>query len=75
MRKTPALEKLGHEIRERRLARHLTQQGLAQASGVETNTIGMIERAQSESQILTLFRVARGLEMPLADLIAAVERR
>ena len=75
MRSRPILKKLGAEIRIRRLARDLTQQELAEAAGVNLNTIQRLESAKIESRILTLFDVASGLRMPLAELIAGAERR
>ena len=75
MRSRPILKKLGAEIRIRRLARDLTQQELAEAAGVNLNTIQRLESAKIESRILTLFDVASGLKMPLSELIAGAERR
>lgn len=75
MRSRPILKKLGDEVRDRRHERNLTQEALAHAAGVNVNTLRRLERAETESQILTLFDVAMGLSMPLAELIAGVERR
>jgi transcriptional regulator with XRE-family HTH domain len=75
VRSRPILKKLGEEVRDRRHERNLTQEELAHAAGVNVNTLRRLERAETESQILTLFDVAMGLRMPLAELIAGVERR
>jgi transcriptional regulator with XRE-family HTH domain len=75
VRSRPILKKLGDEVRDRRHERNLTQEALAHAAGVNVNTLRRLERAETESQILTLFDVAMGLSMPLAELIAGVERR
>ena len=75
MRSRPILKKLGAEIQERRLARNLSQLKLAEAAGVNINTIQRLENAKIESQILTLFDVAMALKMPLSELIAGAERR
>ena len=75
MRSRPILKKLGAEIQERRLARKLSQLKLAEAVGVNINTIQRLENAKIESRILTLFDVAAALKMPLSELIAGAERR
>lgn len=75
MRSRPILKKLGAEIRDRRLARDLTQEELADAAGVNVNTIQRIEGAKIEGRVLTLFDVALALKMSLSDLIAGAERR
>jgi transcriptional regulator with XRE-family HTH domain len=71
----PILKNLGDEVRDRRLERKLTQEQLAGAAGVDVHTLRNLERAESECQILTLIDVAQGLGMPLAELIAGMERR
>ena len=69
------LQTLGDEVRQRRKGRRLTQEGLALEVGVHTNAIGRLERGETNNKVLTLFNIATGLETPLADLIAGVERR
>jgi len=66
---------LGDEVRYRRHERNLSQEELAHAAGVNVNTLRRLERAKTESQVLTLFDVAMGLNMPLAELIAGAEGR
>ena len=75
MRPRPILKKLAAEVRYRRQERNLTQEELAHVAGVNVNTLKRLEWAATDCQILTLFGVAMGLNMPLADLIAGVERR
>jgi XRE family transcriptional regulator, regulator of sulfur utilization len=69
------LQTLGDEVRKRRKGRHWSQEKLALEVGVHTNAIGRLERGETDSKVLTLFDIAMGLETPLADLIAGVERR
>ncbi len=69
------LQALGDEVRERREQRNLTQEALAFEAGVHPNVIGRLERGQTDNKVLTLFNVAMGLNTPLAELIAGVERR
>lgn len=75
VRSSPILKMLGDEVRYRRHERNLTQEALAHAAGIDVNTLGRLERAEIEIQVLTLFDVAMGLNMPLAELIAGVEGR
>ena len=66
---------LGEEIRRLRQARVLTQEALAHDSGIHTNALGRLERGESDSRVVTLFKVAIGLKMPLEEIIAGVKRR
>ncbi len=75
MRFRPVLKNLGDEVKARRVERRLTQEQLAGAAEVDVNTVRRLERAETECQILTLIDVAKGLSMPLAELIAGMERR
>jgi transcriptional regulator with XRE-family HTH domain len=64
------LKRLGDEIRQRRHERDLTQEALAHESGVHTNAVAKLERGKTDSRVLTLFKVAKGLNMPLSELIS-----
>jgi transcriptional regulator with XRE-family HTH domain len=75
VRSRPILQTLGDEVRDRRCERNLSQETLAEAAGIDVNTLRRLEKAQAECQILTLIDVAMGLRMPLAELIAGMERR
>jgi transcriptional regulator with XRE-family HTH domain len=69
------LQKLADEVRERRHQRNLSQEALAHDSGICLNALKKLEWGKTNSQVLTLFGVARGLKTSLAELIAGVERR
>jgi transcriptional regulator with XRE-family HTH domain len=69
------LQRLGDEVRERRLQRHLSQEALADESGLSLNTLKKLEWGNTNCQLLTLFGVASGLKTSLSDLIAGIERR
>jgi transcriptional regulator with XRE-family HTH domain len=68
-------KQLGDEVRKRREERQLNQEALAHDSGISVNTLKKLEWGKTNTQVLTLFGVARGLNMPLSELIAGVERR
>ena len=64
------LEKLGDRLRERRLARHLTQAQLAEQCGLHRTFIGSVERGERNLSVLNLRIIARALRLPLAELFA-----
>ena len=74
---TPAvlLENLGAEIRARRLALDMTQEGLAFEAHVHPNLVGRIERGEDNPTVLTLNALTEVLGCTLGDLFIAAERR
>lgn len=64
----PELLPLGRELRRLRLEQKLTQEELAERSGLHHNYIGGIERGERNVGIRALLRVARGLGVPPATL-------
>ncbi|MDO8187282.1 helix-turn-helix transcriptional regulator [Conexibacter sp. JD483] len=69
------LDRLGHAIRVRRRALNLSQNGVARSSGIHRNYIGALERGEVNPTYGTLLRLARGLRMPLDQLIANAQGR
>jgi transcriptional regulator with XRE-family HTH domain len=63
----------GTRVRELREAKGLTQEQLADASEVHRAEIGFVERAEREVGITLAWRIADGLEMPLAELVAGLD--
>lgn len=64
----------GRAACDERLRQGLTQDALAKRSGLHRNFIGSIERGNHPPSLRTMARLARGLGVPLADLIAVAER-
>lgn len=60
---------IGANIRETRRARRLSQEAVALAAGIERPTLVRIEGALASARIDTLIRIARVLDVPLADLM------
>ncbi len=60
----------------RRLREHagITQEELAHRAGITTGTLSKIERADSNPSWTTVERIARALEISLAELARAAER-
>lgn len=66
------LKSLGGVIREHRKARHLSQEALADASGIDRSHMGKIERGERNVTLLNLAKIARALgSKPSALLIKA----
>ncbi|SIO66393.1 DNA-binding transcriptional regulator, XRE-family HTH domain [Singulisphaera sp. GP187] len=67
---TKFLCELGDRLRERRIARNLTQEQLAEQCELHRTFIGSVERGERNVSILNLRLIARILRIPLADLFA-----
>lgn len=63
-------QRLGQRIRAQRLAKSLTQKGLAEAAGLNTNDVGEIERGTRNISLRVLYQLAEVLEVSPASLIA-----
>lgn len=68
----PLLVALGVAVRELRVARHLTQEELADRAGLHVTYISGIERGLRNASLVNLDRLATGLGVELAALMAAV---
>jgi len=53
----------------------MTQEELARAAGVSRNYVGELEQARRATTFEALILVARGLGVPLAELVATFEAR
>ena len=66
------LRKLGNRVRERRLARGLTQAQLAEKCGLHRTFIGSVERGERNVSILNVRLIAEVLRIPPAELIGEI---
>jgi transcriptional regulator with XRE-family HTH domain len=64
-----AQKRLGQNIREHRKERRMSQTELAQRAGVALMTISRLERGEHDPHVRTLSQIARGLGVPLLELI------
>ena len=71
--KRPYLEKLGQRIREVRLDRSLSQEELADKSGVHRTYVGMIERGEKNITVLSLLKVSGALGIDISDLLDGIK--
>jgi transcriptional regulator with XRE-family HTH domain len=64
---------LGRAIRERRLAVGLSQEELAERSGLHRTYVGGIERGERNVSFGNLLKLARALGVPLSELVGRAE--
>lgn len=60
-------------LRRLRLVAGLTQEGLSRATGIHSAEISRLERGARDPQLRTIVRLARGLGVPVGDLLSGVE--
>lgn len=64
---------VGKRIRELRLARGITQEGLGERARIHTKYVGSIERGEVNLTVSTVERIAKALDVPVVDLFQGVE--
>ena len=62
--------RLGENLRALRRARHLSQEGLADALGIHRTYVGGLERGERNVTLRTVERLAELLEVDAASLLA-----
>ena len=60
---------LGQRIRDCRLELNLTQEDLADSTGLDRGYLSSIENGRRSPGLDVLYLLARGLNLPLADLL------
>lgn len=65
--KTEVALKFGKRLVELRIAAGLSQEALADLCGFNRTYIGSIERAEKAPTIITVDRLAKGLNIPIKD--------
>lgn len=68
-RQHPALVALGRAIQEVRRSKKISQEKLALLAEVDLSHVGRIERGDNNVAVLTLARLAKALDMPVAKLM------
>ena len=63
------LEKFASNIRTLRESLGISQEKLAELSGVHRTYIGMIERAERNPSLICIYKIAKGLGVSSKDLI------
>ncbi len=62
-------KKIGIRIKIERFSRKISQEKLAEQSGLNRTTIGYIERGEISPTIETLYKIASALDIELHDLV------
>jgi transcriptional regulator with XRE-family HTH domain len=65
-------EAFGKRVRELRLEKGMTQEQLAEAAGLHPTFISNVERGYRVPTIVTLLKLAKGLDVDPADLVAGM---
>ena len=64
-----AVERFGANVRAARLKRGLTQEELAERSGLAPVQVSRIERGKREVRLTTIIRLVRALDVTPAELL------
>lgn len=62
--------KFGCRVRELRIAQGLSQEVLAQKTGLHRTYIGGIERGERNVSLVNIFKIAQALGITIADLMS-----
>ena len=65
----PLLTRVGRRLRKARLAKGLTQEGLAHTVGMDRSYVSGLERGEFNVSLLALDKLAKGVSVPLSTLI------
>jgi transcriptional regulator with XRE-family HTH domain len=66
------LKAFGSKLRELRNAAGLSQQGLANISGIEVSQVGRIERGETNYSFSTMQVLAVSLNVPLSQILISI---
>jgi transcriptional regulator with XRE-family HTH domain len=66
------LKRVGARIRELRLEKGLSQEGLALAAGLDRSYVGGVERGERNIAIINLKKIADALNLPLTRLVRTI---
>jgi transcriptional regulator with XRE-family HTH domain len=72
--RSPDHAALGQAVEELRREAGLTQEELADRMNTESPTVGKLERGVANPTLVSLLRVARGLDVELSEVFARFER-
>ncbi|NCQ23567.1 MAG: helix-turn-helix transcriptional regulator [Roseovarius sp.] len=66
------LQQLGRAIRERRMDAGLSQEGLADACGLDRTYVGGVERGERNIGFKNLLRISRALHIEPSELLLGI---
>lgn len=64
---------LGMRIRYYRKEQHITQEKLAEICNLHPTYIGQLERGEKNATIESIYRIAKGLDIPISTLLENME--
>ena len=65
-------KKFGNRVREMRIAQGLSQEALAQKSGLHRTYIGGIERGERNISLINIEKIASALNLSIVDIIEGI---
>ena len=65
-------EKFGNKVRDLRTARGMSQEALAQKSGLHRTYIGGIERGERNVSLVNIEKIAKALDLTLVDIVDGI---
>jgi transcriptional regulator with XRE-family HTH domain len=74
MLKNPVLVQFGQAIRTLRKQRNLSQEDLAELSGLHRTYIGGVERGERNIALVNIVRLAQALNMSLPELLSEMDK-
>lgn len=66
------LKRFGQRVRQLRQERNLTQQQLADISGLHKNYIGMVERGERNPSLINIGILAQSLNIEISNLFSGI---
>lgn len=66
-------KELGFRIRYYRKEKHITQEKLAEICSLHPTYIGQLERGEKNATVESIYRIAKGLNIPISRLLEDVE--
>lgn len=62
----------GRVVRELRLTAGISQERLGELAGLQRNYISSLELGQKQPSLLTVFKIAKALDMPADELVTKI---
>lgn len=73
--KSPIVRHFAFRLREMRLARGLSQEGLADKANLHRTYVGSVERGERNISLVNVERLAKALGMSVSELLCEVDAK